>query len=212
VKRDAAGNGDDVQFAPPENDLMKDYKVLKKPAAKVGDPAHLPLVGKTLRNLGYEGLDVAALDRDPAAFQKALEDELATQGDGIAAGITRVKLGMVARRRNDCKAAFDLLRNKHLRDGGDEAELWDARSSFNFAICDILTNRAYDAYSVIMRAAVHGSAREEVRFVMAIIQYELDTDTSREDAHRRMIEASKFTNPRVRAALKTWLDGTGLVL
>jgi predicted Ser/Thr protein kinase len=203
------GGGSDIGFAPPENDVTKDYQALRTAAAKVGDPSHLPLVRKTLAGLGYEGIDLRALDADPAAMQKSLEAEVAAATDDATKGIALVKLAMLKRRHGDCAAAEDLIHaSKVTSRDGDAGKLWHARSSFVFALCEVGQGQSEDAYSVIMAATLAGP-QDEVGFVMAIIEYEL---ANRQDAHTRMIAASHSTNPRVRAALKIWLDGTGLVL
>jgi predicted Ser/Thr protein kinase len=196
-----------VELAPPEDDKLKNYEALRKPAAKVGNPEHLPLVRKVIHNLGYQGIDLAALDRDPAAMKRALADQLAGQ-TGIDAGITKVKLGMVARRTGDCTLAENLWRDDGLRGAdADPAPLWAARSSLGFAICEVETNNADDAYHVVMKA--WSLANDELKFVMAIIAYEVD---DRQASHARMIKLVDSTDARVRAAMKLWLDGTGLVL
>jgi hypothetical protein len=188
-----------------ENVPGKDYKGLHKPAANVDDPAHLPAVRATLRDLGYGGVDLAAIDRDPAAAQSALEAEVAN-GSGDDARIARTKLGMVERRRGDCKHAQDAWRGVNLR--GNDFDAWYSRATLGFAICDLETGHVDDAYSVVMKAWKHDNPGE-LQLVMAIIAYDRG---DHRDAHNRMVKANGSSDPRVHAALKTWLDATGLVL
>ena len=197
-----------IVFPAPENDPRKDYNALRTPAATVGDPAHLAAVRATLKNLGYDGVDLGALDRDPAGSQRALETELGAQS-GDEAEITRIKLAIVKRRRGDCDGATQLWQATKLAwNSPDPGVTWFARAHLGIALCMLAAGQASAAYDAVTLGLQHGN-RDEALMVMAIAMYD---QGKRESAHGFLIGVSRSANPRVLAALKIWLDATGLIL
>jgi serine/threonine protein kinase len=179
----------------------------KLPAADVNDPGHITVVRSTIRDLGYDGIDLGALDRDPAAMQAALEAErdAATGTDQL---IAKVKLGMVARRRGDCIGAqtlFDEAKAK-LKWNDEPDAPWNARAWFGLGLCALATKQ--DAMPLLQHAWNHGN-QDEYFVAAGIAFYEND---KHQDALGMFLVAKHKTNARVQAAVARWLTGTGLAL
>ena len=174
------------------------------PAAEVGNPAHLPVIRAAIRNLGYKGIDLSAL----AEVEKEATATIAT-AKGIDLGIAQVKLGMVERRRGDCKGAIKLWQDERLTATSPApGPLWAARAAFGISLCELEANDADEAYHTVMKAFVYGD-QDEVKLVMAYIEYERD---EKDAAFARLLGAERSSDPQVRASLKLWLDGNGLTL
>ena len=153
-------------------------------------------------------MDVGAIDRAPAEMQKSFESEAASAA-GSAAGIANVKLGMVLRRRGNCKAAMELWhdpQNLLTPRGSDDDLVWLAREHMGQALCFLGDGDGENAYSAVLKVWVNGN-RDETNLVMAFAQYERDI---KDQALGQLMVAMQSKNPRVHAALQKWFDGLGL--
>jgi predicted Ser/Thr protein kinase len=175
---------------PPITDAAIDYQALRKPAANVKDPSHLPAVRATIRGLGYDGIDSRTAD-DPAFAQ--------------------IQAAMKKRRDGDCTVASRLWQDAIetlAHNDSDAAHTWIARAWLGRGLCALADGRAAEAWENATHAFVHGN-QDEVRLVMAIAAYDKG---ERQTTHAMMIELSQRTDAHIQAALKTWLEATGLVL
>jgi hypothetical protein len=172
------------------------------PAAKPGDPAHLPAVRAALRDLGYTGFDP---DHPPANLDES---------DPIQA----IQLGLVERRHGNCTAASAhweaaLAAMKKL--GSDDEEAWKARAWLGRGLCSLAAGNAQDAWDQVSRAWVHGD-RPQIQLVMAFAKYDLAVAANDYDgknvAYGLLLTAEHLPDKTVHAALARWLDGLGLGL
>nr|HEX4312899.1 serine/threonine-protein kinase [Kofleriaceae bacterium] len=198
----AIGNGlPNVTQEPPQDGRL--------PASKVDDPGHIAVVRSVIRDLGYDTIDLGALDRDPKAAAAAFQTEYDAAADH-AKLVAGVKLGLAARRRGDCGAAEPLLQAaaKGLPFHDDPDAAWSARAWFSLGLCALADKRVKDAHDAVGRA-FGGGNQSEVRLVLAIIFYE---EGQRETAHAMIQIASQLRDARVNDAVVRWLTGTGLKL
>jgi hypothetical protein len=175
----------------------------KLPAADLADPGHRGVVRDTIRDLGYDLVDAAALD--PAALAAAHDH--ATGRDQLLAG---VRLGLAERRRGDCSAAQTLLvaATTGIPWNGDPDSPWNARAWFSLGLCALAAGDLKTARADVNKAWVSGD-QPEISLVLAVLTYE---DNNLPVAHALFISASHHSDARVQAALQRWLAGTGLKL
>jgi hypothetical protein len=165
-------------------------QALRKPAANVKDPSHLPAVRATIRDIGYAGFDSSTGD-DPAFAQ--------------------IQTAMKKRRDGDCAVASRLWEDAIAtlaHNDTDIARTWAARAWLGRALCALGDGRPGEAWELSTHAFVHGN-QDEVRLVMAIAAYDRG---ERETTHSMMIDLSQRGDSHIQAALKVWLEATGLVL
>ena len=172
------------------------------PAAKPGDPGHLPVVRAAIRDLGYDGFDV---DHPPAD----LDD---------SDPIDQVKLGMIARRKGDCAKATALWEQADavLKPmNPPEQGTWNARAWLGRALCSLGDGHAEVALEQVNHAWVMGN-RPEIQLVMAFAKYDVAVAANSVDdknlAYGLLLTAERLKDARVHAALARWLDGLGLGL
>jgi serine/threonine-protein kinase len=172
------------------------------PAAKPGDPAHLPAVRAALKDLGYTGFDV---DHAPANLD---EDD----------PIQAIQLGLVERRHGNCTGATAhweaaLAALKKL--GSDEEEAWKARAWLGRGLCSLAAGDAQAAWDQVSRAWVHGD-QPQIQLVMAFAKYDLAVAANDYDgknvAYGLLLTAEHLPDRTVHTALARWLDGLGLGL
>jgi hypothetical protein len=187
----------------PTGGLVADGPTTKHlPAAKPGDPAHLPAVRAALKDLGYTGFDP---DHPPANLD---------ENDPIEA----IQLGLLERRHGNCtgatahwEAALDALKKL----GSDEEEAWKARAWLGRGLCSLAAGNAQDAWDQVSHAWVHGD-RPQIQLVMAFAKYDLavaaDDRNAKNIAYGLLLTAEHLPDKIVHAALATWLDRLGLGL
>jgi hypothetical protein len=163
------------------------------PEAQVGHPGHLPLVRAAIKDLGYDGFD-----------PKFKEDTNAT---GVERAIAQVKLGQLKRRGGDCAAATALW-EQALETIKNTETTWAARAWLGRSLCALGSGKADDAFEFVTHAWLHGN-RDEVSLVMGFATYEKG---DKNGAYAMLLTADRLPNPKVKAALKTWLDGMGFTL
>ena len=182
----------------------------KLPAATVGDPGHLPVLRATIRDLGYLGVSPAAIDDAPEARQREAEERVASVPAGMPQAAARYDLAMVMRRRGDCGHAIAMWTEAiAVFDQDKVGKVLSARARFGIALCDLADGNGDAAKDLLARAWSDGGEKREIEFVMALAAYERG---ERPLAQRLMISADHDGGPDVKAALKTWLAGTGLTL
>jgi hypothetical protein len=172
------------------------------PAAKPGDPAHLPAVRAALKDLGYTGFDV---DHAPSDLD---ESDL----------IQAIQLGLVERRHGNCTGAtahWEAALGALKKLGSDEEEAWKARAWLGRGLCSLAAGRAQDAWDQVSHAWVHGD-RPQIQLVMAFAKYDLavaaNDDDGKNVAYGLLLTAEHLHDRTVHAALAIWLDGLGLGL
>lgn len=172
------------------------------PAARPGDPAHLPAVRAALKDLGYTGFDV---DHPPANLD---------ENDPIEA----IQLGLVERRHGNCTGAtahWEAALGALKASGSDDEEAWKARAWMGRALCSLAAGNAQDAWDQVSHAWVHGD-RPQIQLVMAFAKYDLAVAANDYDgknvAYGLLLTAEHLPDKLVHAALATWLDGLGLGL
>jgi hypothetical protein len=172
------------------------------PAAKPGDPAHLPAVRAALKDLGYTGFDV---DHAPANLD---------ENDPIEA----IQLGLVERRHGNCTGAtahWEAALGALKKLGSDEEEAWKARAWLGRGLCSLAAGHAQDAWDQVSHAWVHGD-QPQIQLVMAIAKYDLAVAANDYDgknvAYGLLLTAEHLHDKTVHAALAIWLDGLGLGL
>ena len=187
--------------APPQ--LSVDGPTTKHlPAAKPGDPAHLPVVRAAIADLGYDGFNP---DAPPASLDSS---------DPVQA----IQIAMVKRRKGDCglastmwASAIDALPKA----GTEEQEQWKARAYLGRALCALGAGKPQDAMDLSMHAWVHGD-QAQVTAVQAFARYDLavaanDVD-GKNEAYARLLSTEHQKDATVHHALALWLDGLGLGL
>jgi hypothetical protein len=202
----AAGSGSatglpTVTVEPPQDGRL--------PASKVDDPGHIVVVRSVIRDLGYDLIDLGALDRDPKGTQAAFQAEHDSAADH-AKLVAGVKLGLAARRRGDCATAAPLFQAAAtgLPFHDDPDAQWNGRAWFGLGLCALADKRIKDAHDAVGRAFAAGN-QAEVRLVLAILFYD---EGQRETAHAMFQIASQLRDARVSDAVVKWLTGTGLKL
>lgn len=162
-----------------------------KLVARLTDPARLTAARRAIRDLGYRGFDLAALDGDRAGTEARLaaaRAERVAAGDPEDAGLPRsaVELGMAARRRGDCATAierferaaiefkaYDVARHHLLAPA-----LWRGRAGFGIALCrlargDLAGARAAMAVADLSwLSPVEAGELAELQLANAIIYFE----------------------------------------
>ncbi len=172
------------------------------PAAKPGDPAHLPAVRAALADLGYTGFN-------PDAPPASLDDT-----DPVQA----IQIAMIKRRKGDCglastmwASAIDALPKA----GTDEQEQWKARAYLGRALCALGAGKPQDAMDLSMRAWVHGD-QGQVTALQAFARYDLAVAANdydgKNEAYARLLNTEHIKDATVHHALALWLDGLGLGL
>ena len=165
-------------------------------AANPKDPAHRAVIRATIKDLGFDGYDAAIT---PAAVAQLVDTEQA---------IAQIQLAMVERNHGRCDEAMPLLIEARKTLGPNKDPVWLARGAMNLALCLLATGKVGEAETTVHYAWVHGN-RPEVALVMAIDQYELgDIDTG----YAMFLSAAHNAPPAVRAAIQTWVAGTGLTV
>ncbi len=179
------------------------------PAATVGDPGHLPVLRATIRDLGYIGVDVAAIDKAPERSQREAEQRVASMPAGGPRASAEYDLAMIMRRRGDCNHALVTWTEAlEVFDHDKLGKVLAARSRFGIALCDLADGNGFAAKDMLGRAWLDGDQRQ-IKFAMALAAYERG---ERPLAQAMMIAAEHEGGTNVNAALKTWLAGTGLTL
>jgi predicted Ser/Thr protein kinase len=172
------------------------------PAAKPGDPAHLPAVRAAIADLGYTGFNP---DSPPASLDAA---------DPVQA----IQIAMVKRRKGDCglastmwASAIDALPKL----GTDDQEQWKARAYLGRALCALGAGKSQDAMDLSMHARVHGDPAQ-VTAVQAFARYDLAVAANdfegKNEAYARLLNTEHQKDATVHHALAIWLDGLGLGL
>jgi hypothetical protein len=187
----------------PGGGLVTDGPTTKHlPAAKPGDPAHLPAVRAALKDLGYTGFDP---DHPPANLDES---------DPIEA----IQLGLVERRHGNCTGAtahWETALGALKKLGSDDEEAWKARAWLGRGLCSLAAGNAQDAWDEVSHAWVHGD-RPQIQLVMAFAKYDLavaaDDRNAKNVAYGLLLTAEHLPDKTVHAALATWLDGLGLGL
>ena len=171
----------------------------KLPAADVTDPGHIAVVRATIRDLGYDGVDLAALDADPKAAQAAFEAE-------SDADVGKVELGMLARRRGDCATASTLFTDANAK--LKFTSPWSARAWMGLGLCSLATKQPADGLEQVKRSWNHGN-QDEVFLAWGVASYDLG---DKQTALAMFATAKHKQNARVQAGNARWLAGTGLAL
>ena len=172
------------------------------PAAKPGDPAHLPAVRAAIADLGYTGFN-------PDAPPASLDDT-----DPVQA----IQIAMIKRRKGDCglastmwASAIDALPKA----GTDEQEQWKARAYLGRALCALGAGKPQDAMDLSMHAWVHGE-QGQVTALQAFARYDLAVAANdydgKNEAYARLLNTEHIKDATVHHALARWLDGLGLGL
>ena len=179
------------------------------PAATVGDPGHLPVLRATIRDLGYVGVAVAAIDKDPEGSQRDAEQRVASVPAGMPQASAKYDLAMIMRRRGDCNHAFATWTEAlEVFDHDKLGKSLAARARFGMALCELADGNGYAAKDMLARAWNDGD-QPQIKLAMALAAYERG---ERPLAQAMMITADHEGGVNVQAALKTWLAGTGLTL
>ncbi|MBV8759252.1 MAG: protein kinase [Deltaproteobacteria bacterium] len=199
----AAGSAAIATGSSPPPQLNVDGPTTKHlPAAKPGDPAHLPAVRAAIADLGYEGFN-------PDAPPASLDDT-----DPVQA----IEIAMVKRRKGDCglastmwTAAIDALPKA----GSDDQERWKARAYLGRALCALGAGKAQEAMDLSMHAWVHGD-QAQVTALQAFARYDVAVAANdfdgKNEAYARLLNTEHFKDATVHHALALWLDGLGLGL
>jgi hypothetical protein len=165
-------------------------------AANPKDPAHRAVVRATIKDLGYDGYDAAIT---PAAVAQLVDTEQA---------IAQIQLAMIERNHGRCDEAMPLLVDARKTLGPNKDPVWLARGAMNLALCQLAAGKVGEAETTVHYAWVNGN-RPEVALIMAIDQYELgEIDTG----YAMFLSAAHNAPPVVRAAIQTWVAGTGLTV
>jgi len=174
----------------------------KLPEAQVGHPGHLPLVRAALKDLGYDGFD-------PKLKADALEDAIAA-ASGADRAVAQVKLGQLKRRAGDCQSATALWEKalEVIKNNDEATRDWAARAWMGRGLCALGAGKGDEAFELVSRAWLHG-VRDEVSLAMAFASYEKGDKNT---AYGMLLGIEHSSNPKVQAALKTWLDGMGFTL
>ncbi len=172
------------------------------PAAKPGDPAHLPAVRAAIADLGYTGFNP---DSPPAS----LDDT-----DPVQA----IQIAMVKRRKGDCGLASTMWTSAIEalpKLGTDEQEQWKARAYLGRALCALAAGKPQDAMDLSMHAWVHGD-QAQVTALQAFARYDLAVAANdydgKNEAYARLLDTEHKKDATVHHALALWLDGLGLGL
>jgi hypothetical protein len=199
-----------------------------KPVLHGLDRTHLPAIRDAIRDLGYRGYSLAALDADVAGTQRDFagrRDALIAEGKGgdVMVGVADVVLGQIERRSGSCAGALTrwsaatrvLVAIRQAEPHERTALLWLGRIHLGRGLCRLHAGDLAGAEAHLDQAVQIGWGggdrveQAEVALAAGIARYERgDLD----DARARLLRAGREGDDRVRTALEAWMAATGATL